>query len=330
MATVPDHQIFDLTSFDAVTCEPHQVAGLYFYYKLDCLIDLAYAVSHDFFRRPELFTDLPSGSGESIAPLIAKLHARYGTDEFLLNKMQRAAVYAALFGKIVSEDFTGDEEGNFPNLRDELIEACATFVETKFGDEVSLRENVRQKHRLFKEYLSGLLGASVRWSREEALATLTEVISYPILRNQGVSAVYGIARPAIGEWPYTFDSNAAKLVEEISKQLMGLGKPPEFQADKMARMPMHISREEITNLQRAAIEGAQAIATAIDVVSSSTEDEVDLLIRKCYTWGTALKSLGDHPRIYSTPGLSRANGKTRGGIAVAQPLFSPVGERSQP
>jgi hypothetical protein len=103
-------------------------------------------------------------------------------------------------------------------------------------------------------------------------------------------------------------------------------KPAEFEADKKARIHKHISREVITNLQRAAIEGAKAIATAIDVDTSSTDDDVDLLTRKCYTWGTALKSLGGHPRTYATPGLSRANGKTRGGIAVAQPLFSPAGE----
>jgi hypothetical protein len=130
--TIADHQIQDLDSFNTVTSDPHQVAGLYFFYKLDCLIDLAYKVSYDFYDRPELFTDLGDASGErtaegTIAPTLAKLHARYGCDEFFLNKKQRHAIYCALFGKSASMDASADEEGNFPNLRDELIEACATF-----------------------------------------------------------------------------------------------------------------------------------------------------------------------------------------------------------
>ena len=54
---------------------------------------------------------------------------------------------------------------------------------------------------------------------------------------------------------------------------------------------MFISREEITNRQRVAIEGANAIATIIDVDGASTDADIDLLIRKCYTWATALRSL---------------------------------------
>ena len=314
---IPDHQISDLKSFEAVTTNQYRVAGLYFFYKLDCLIDLAHEVSHDFYDRPELFTDLGD-----VAPTIARLHARYGCDEGFLDKKQRRAIYSALFGMSAAMDPLADEEGNFPNLRDELIEACATFVETKFGDEVSLRENVRQKHRLFKEYLTGLGGTSVGWSRDGALAGLTEQVSYQILRNNGVSAVYGIATPARADWPYTFDSNADKLIEKISKQLMTPEKSPEMELNGKGEMPRYISREEITNLQRAAIEGANAIATAIDVDGASTDNDVDLFIRKCYTWGTALRNLKKYPRNYSQTFLPRSSEKARGGLAVAQPLVA--------
>ena len=319
--TIPDHQIQDFASFNAVTSDPHQVAGLYFFYQLDCLIDLAYEVSHDFYDRPELFTDLADATAEgTIAPILARLHARYGCDESFLNKKQRHAIYCALFGKSASMDASADEGGNFPNLRDELLEACATFVETKFGDAASLRENVRQKHRLFKEYLTGLQGESVRWSRDNALSGLTEQVSYRILRNQGVSAVYGIRTPPGAAWPYTFDSNADKLVENISKQLMWPEQSEEMDSDGNNEMHKYLSREEITNLQRAAIEGAKALATIIDVDAGSTDDDVDLLIRKCYTWGTALRNLKTYPRAYSQTFVSRPAEKPRGGIAVAQPI----------
>ncbi len=187
---------------------------------------------------------------------------------------------------------------------------------------MSLRENVRQKHRLFKEYLTGLGGSSVNWSRDGALAGLTEQVSYQILRNNGVSAVYGIATPARADWPYTFDSNADKLVEKISKQLMTPEKSPEMESNGKGEMPRVISREEITNLQSAAIEGANAIATAIDVDGASSDNDVNLLIRKCYTWGTALRNLKKYPKTYSQTFLPRSSEKARGGLAVAQPLVA--------
>jgi hypothetical protein len=318
--TIPDHKIEDFDSFKTATSDSHRVAGIYFFHKLDCLIDLAFKVSHDFYDRPELFTKLTDLAGGSIAQSLAKLHARYGCDESFLNKKQRHAIYSALFGKSASMDLSADEEGDFPNLRDELMEACATFVETKFGDEDSLRENVRQKHRLFKEYLTGLEGDSVTWSRDNALANLTEDVSYKVLRNGGVSAVYGIAAAPKKEWPYTFDSNADKLIEKISKQLMWPEKTEVMDSDGKGEMQRYISREEITNLQRVAIEGARAIATIIDVDASSNDEDIDVLIRRCYTWGTALKSLKNNQRNFSKSFVSRPSEKPRGGIAVAQPL----------
>ena len=55
---IPNHRITDLTSFEEVTEEPRQIAGLYFYQALDCLIDLAYFVSTDFRSRPQLYRSL--------------------------------------------------------------------------------------------------------------------------------------------------------------------------------------------------------------------------------------------------------------------------------
>jgi hypothetical protein len=317
---IPDHQISDLKSFEKVTGKQYPVAGIYFFYRLDCLVDLAHKISHDFFDRPELFTDLTGAGGPAIPPLLAALHARYGSDEGVLNRQQRHAIYVALFGKSLSTDDPADEEGDFRNLGDELMEACATFVETKFGDEHSLRENVRQKHRLFKEYLTGLTGDSVAWSREHALPGVTEKRSYQILRNKGVSAVYGIATPPRAEWPYTFDSNADKLVEKVSKQLMWPDSSQKMDSNGKPEVHRYISREEITNLQRTAIEGATAIATVLDVDSNATAADVDLLIRKCYTWATALRNLRNYPRGYTRRPASRPADSSRGGIAVAQPL----------
>ncbi len=278
--TIPNHKIRNLESFNTVTNEPRQVAGLYFYMLLDCLVDLSYKVSQDFFGRPHLYTNLGQ---PSIAPILAKLNAQYGSDERLISKSQRNAIFVPVFGS--SMGYSTNEKSDFPRLRDQLAEAASAFAERVYDTGVEmLRERVRTTHRPFKEYLTGLLGDSIRWSKAEALTNLAENISYKILRHNQVAAIFGISSTPKTEWPYDEDSNGDKLAEEISKQL----KWPE-------NSEMYITRELFSNLQRTALRGAEAIATIIDYDESKTDDDLNLLITKCYSWGSALKSISSYP-----------------------------------
>jgi uncharacterized membrane protein YfcA len=59
-----------------------------------------------------------------------------------------------------------------------------------------LREVVRTSHQPFKDYLVGLHGDSVRFSKDVALSDFTENTCYPVLRNGAVAAVFGIAKLA--------------------------------------------------------------------------------------------------------------------------------------
>ena len=277
-ASIPDFVIHDKGSFDAAT-RTDLIAKLYFFCTLDHLVDLAYAVSQDFFERPELFT-----RSTGLATLFAKLNARYGAHEEMLNKVQRAAVYVPVFGArlLVAE------AGNFAHLRDELLSACVTYVETRIGDEPSLRNNVVQKHGLLKEYLTGLVGESIEWSGQ-TLHRMVEQSIYPVFRNPAVAAVYGVGDKVNDQWPYACDAGAPKLVEKISQ---ALSPPARVQpVIKGGAPPPLLSRESITRLQRAALEGTRALATVNVVASGDPEENVRLLIQRCYTWANALRSL---------------------------------------
>ncbi len=305
MPSLTNHKISDLDSFNKVTGDPHQVAGLYFYSVLDCLVDLAYKVSYDFFKRPQLYVDL----GPTLSSILAKLHAQYGNSEFLPSTQQRDEIDLPIFGRVAG--YSTDEEGDFPRLRDELIKAAATFAERVFDTGVEmLRERVRTTHRPFQEYLIGLQGDSVKWSKEFALPQLSEEVSYTILRNKGVAGVFSINNPPIGSWPYTEDSNGDKLVEAISKQLMWTEQPQD----------MCITREHISNLQRAALRGAEAIATIIDFQETLGNSELDLLITKCYTWGAALMSVSSHPKTAQPTPAKKEPGIANGYTTLYKPL----------
>lgn len=279
--SIPNHKIVDDDSFENVTNDPHQIAGAYFFLQLDCLVSYAHQVALDFFRRPQLYTAL----GRPTRDLLARLRAQYGNDERVPLQEQRDEIFTALFGQ--SSKGPANGQGDFPRLRDELVDGAAAFAERVFDTGVEmLRERVRTTHRPFKDYLTGLQGDSLVWSTDEALTGVTRKLSYRILRNRGVSAVFGISTPPKEQWPFTEDSNADKLVEEIAKELAATNSHPA------------ITREGISNYQRAALRGAEALATIIDFDEEGSNDDLDLLITKCYTWGAALRSLiGGQPAL---------------------------------
>lgn len=271
---IPDFWIEDQASFAEVTAKPRQVAGLYFYYMLDCLVDLAFMVTKDFFSRPHIYTDV--GGLEAILPLF---NARYGSNEYLPNPAQRMAIFTPIFGGMMKGSGTGQTD--FERVKKNLYLAARAFSERVYdtGEEM-LREAVRSAHRPMKEYLDGLKGDSLRWSKDEALTTLMEEFTYPIFRSQEIAGIFGISVPPKETWPYEEDSNGDKLVEMIYKQLKG---------SDGVNAPL--TREYISNLQRSALRGAEALATIIEYTEGSTTQDLDRLILKVYSWGSALQSI---------------------------------------
>jgi hypothetical protein len=322
----PEQRRFaDLDSFREIMSEPNQIAGLYFFATLDCLLILANRVAHDFFERPHLYTDLAEdedegdgtdpNEGPPLALTIARLHAREGSEERFLDWEQRRQIYSALFGPGLGANVP---EGDFGRLSWDLINACAAFAERVYDTGVEmLRERVRTAHRPFKEYLIGLHGASVRWSADGALAVLTEVVAYPILRNRGVASVFGIARPTTAAWPYAQDANGDKLVEEISRQLVApvAGIAP---GEPHPLPDGYVTRERFSNLQRAGTTGALALRAALDFSEDGTNDELDRLITACYTWGSTLVTERARPAAV-TPGAA-TEPVTDGALAGTAPL----------
>src|SRR5215472_16379296 len=100
---LPDLRIKDRKTFEDVTKDPHQLAALYFYQQLDCLVDLAHRISYDFFKRPQNYIDLgqvpASGAPpKSVSLILAELHARFGYDELFPSNDQRDEIFIPIFG----------------------------------------------------------------------------------------------------------------------------------------------------------------------------------------------------------------------------------------
>jgi hypothetical protein len=203
-----DYTIRDRAGFQAVAGSGYEIAGLYALARLDVLVDLARLIALDFFARPEMYKEL---TDPDLAEKLAQLNARYGCDERLLDHDQRKAVFTPLFD---------DAAGDFVKSRDELLSAAATYATWGQATGIPiLREVVRTKHVPFKQHLTRFSGASLAWSRGTALPYLTDEVSYRILRDHGVTSVFGISRPPRDAWPYQEDADGDQLVEEVCKRL---------------------------------------------------------------------------------------------------------------
>jgi hypothetical protein len=281
---IRDLKITNLSSFQEVTAEPRQIAGLYFYRLLDCLVDLAYKVSVDFRNRPQLYKVL---GDPPLAPTLAKLNAKYGTDVEFLSGSERNGVYLPLFG--TSDTVSSNSISGFSRLRRDLVRSATAFVEGA-GERGApmLREAVRIAHKPFKGYLMGLHGDSVRFSKDVALFGLTEKICYPILRSREIATIFGVTDLQRVEYPYATDPAEDLLIEQIAGQL-----PTQADPSQSYVTP---TRERISSLQSAALAGAEAIAAVIDFHDRASDNDLDRLISKCYIWGTTLASLYAQPR----------------------------------
>jgi len=247
-ASTTNGTIRDLDSFNQVTGNPRQIAGVYFYWLLDPLIDVAHGIAKAFFSCPQYFTAL--GDAHVVEDL-ARLAARYGADERVPSREQRAVVYGALFG---GPGTPADGQPGFEQAREEVAQAATAFaqraVDTGLGQ---LRDDIRRKVRKLKDFLDTLRGDSVNWSAEQALPAVTEGLAYQILRNRGVAAVFnGIPAPA-ATWPYAPDANGDKLVEAACQQLAWDGQASWGAAGH------RLTRQGFSDLQQAAITGAEAI-----------------------------------------------------------------------
>jgi hypothetical protein len=277
MAPKVSYHIANRQTFETVVAEPSQIAGLYFYQLMDILIDLAYRISSDFRQRPQLYRDL---ADSSLAATLAKLNASYGTAPNLLSASERSEIYSPIFGN--ASALSPSSSSDFPRLRNNLLRAVKAFANARAANDQSfLRAGVRTASTSFRDYLLGIHGDSVRYSRDVALAEQTENFCYPILRDQQIAAVFGTINLANVDYPYSTDPSEDILIEQIATQLTQSPDPAASYA-----VP---TRGSISNLQQTALRGAEAIASAINFGDSSNEDELDLLISTCYVWAESLQ-----------------------------------------
>lgn len=250
-----------------------QLTGdLYARWTLDCVVDIAYAVSRDFVARPEFYK-----RGE-VSDGIVDLRMEYGTSSELPNPSQRQEIASPVLGG--SEGYTVDGSDKFRALRKPLFDACSILSERSVADSAaSMRQAVLSALQLFQPYLMSFDGESIRRSYRQI--TSISDLAFNLLRSPGIAQVFGVSPPPMAGWPIDFnDSNGALLIRAIG--------------EKLPLSPQHVfSEEKFQRLRRVAQQGRDALVAVLSN-SDPAGDRLDPMITSVYTWAISLRDYGAH------------------------------------
>ena len=235
------------------------LGDMYARWTLDCLVEIAHAISIDYFSNPEFY------QGDDTPDHIVDLWLSYGSVKNFPNKDQRAILAGAIFGGSDGYPPKGATTYNdaFHQNRDPLFMACiAAQTATASESRAGLNQQVRQALPNFLSYLEGFPGkaAGLAYGQIEAVSET----SFAILRSDTVSSRFiGTHFKISEEWPLPkSDSNGDKLIAEcLSKLKIAVDLPHGF--PKLRAL-------------------AQAGREALDVIVTTTD--LDDIISKTYSW----------------------------------------------
>lgn len=209
------------------------LATLYILWVLDCIVDLAYAVSKDFSARLQLYQNVKPDT----VKLLAKINGFYDHHPDFPGPEIRATLYRPIFGELGSDWQGGGNDRSRVYLLAAAVALAENYTATPQLGDASLIEAVRSASLPFRTRLLELEGCGFE-STYNRVTNIFETAE-SILKDPGIAGVFGVAAIKDPDWPRKPDSNGARLVHQIRSQLPdipgGLIKPDEFiQKQRMA------------------------------------------------------------------------------------------------
>jgi hypothetical protein len=246
----------------------HVVGDMYSRWVLDCIVEIAYAVSKDFIARPEFYKGVvPAG--------ITDLRMAYGNARGLPSRSQRQEMNAPIFG--ASDGYPSDSANDkFRALRKPLFDACVVYLTRTVADATTpLQESVISALELFQFRLKTFDGVSIRRSNDQ-ISSIFE-LSSDVLRSDGVLRVFSGVQPSPPvSWPLNSnDSNGSLLIRAIG--------------EKLQLAPEHTFNEEkFQRLRRVAQQGRIALNSILKEEANG-EPHFHQLVNDVYAWAISLR-----------------------------------------
>ena len=246
------------------------IGDMYSRWTLDCLIEIAHAVSIDYVARPEFYR------GADVPDNIADLWSSSGYQRNYPSKSQRSDLNGPVLG---ASDGYPPTKGvtavadKFHQLRDPLFKACIAYTERTTADAASgLKNGVLQAMKYFPQYLRNFEGESVNSSYKQVL--FVSDLSYQILRSAVVSGAFGVSPAPKSKWPLEADDQrGSQLVNAIT--------------DSLQLKDIALTQERFTKLRAVAQDGHEALeAILLDDPTSNARFEG--LVEKVYAWAKSI------------------------------------------
>jgi hypothetical protein len=249
---------------------PVLIGQLYGRWTLDCIVEIAYAVSLDFVARPQMYV------GPDIPPFISDFRVAYGTHKQFQNTVERQAMLMPILGR--SDGLKPDatvSAASFHMARKKFLDACVAYSERAVDTGLAMLEDrVRSALVPFQAHFLGVKGIAT----STAGRCLSDVFTFAseILKAHGVTRVFGQDSAHI-QWPLeSTDPNGAKLVDAIG---CALPLAPEYK----------FTYTRFVLLQRLAQEGIRALTLVLNSDSNASSGDLAKLITQGYAWGSSLR-----------------------------------------
>lgn len=245
-----------------------KIAKMYSYWTLDCIVELAHAVSNDFIERPREYLDI------DVVNELTKLRTYYSIE--VLNTQQRQKIFMPIFensdGYPISVN--KQDEKDFHIFQKQLINAANSFTNRVDGkNEWILRGDVEKGIHKFQNQLKLLEGSSFSESYE--LTKKVFELSVNILKSPKICSIFRAHEIKEQNWPSKYDPQGELLIKHIGEDL---------------NLPSELSHsiERFQFLQNVMKYGALTLTEIIKYNQNLKADEVDKLTKLAYMWGTSL------------------------------------------
>ncbi len=254
------------------------VADMYERWTLDCIIEVAQAITTNFVERPQQYRNVP----ENIANIIQDLWYRSATDPQFPDMTKRQMIFEPILGP--SDSKPGPHTSQFHMDGAALRERSRAFTERQVETgEDNLRRAFLDTAVTLRSYLETLVENRVVTIGDKQTKNIFDNATQ-VLLDITIAGVFGRPPSSVANWPLvgSFDDNGARLIEEATAAL-GTSSGP-------------ISQSKFIVFQRIAHFGAETIRGVLAAnLSPTTSEDIDPLIQVTYRWKTALDELSTAP-----------------------------------
>jgi hypothetical protein len=171
---------------EAISGHPrYPIAEMYRRWALDELVELAHAISFDFFNRPSQYRYVP----EDVGDILANFQSCTGFQPDWPSTLQQLRIYLPLLG------------GAFCSAGSVLREAAIAFLKQASSENQEvLRQFGRDKAVLLRSHLNTLEGRALSVADKQTGAIFGKVVD--VLRCQEVCSIFGLPSPPGADWPF--------------------------------------------------------------------------------------------------------------------------------